>query len=158
MQKTGRNDQCPCGSGKKLKKCCINKSNDQDNASNPPPPIKISAAILQMIEPLIKRYPGRKRITILIDLAVMAWNASLTTEENREDMESIVVKHMPKKMGAVDIAAILERIDLLVDKKIKLFPDINYWIVNHDLKFDSAERLTLDINSTFLKPAGNTIK
>lgn len=23
--KTGRNDQCPCGSGIKFKKCCINK-------------------------------------------------------------------------------------------------------------------------------------
>jgi hypothetical protein len=25
-QKTGRNDPCPCGSGKKFKKCCLNKS------------------------------------------------------------------------------------------------------------------------------------
>ena len=25
MSKTGRNDPCPCGSGKKYKKCCINK-------------------------------------------------------------------------------------------------------------------------------------
>ena len=24
--KTGRNDPCPCGSGKKYKKCCANKS------------------------------------------------------------------------------------------------------------------------------------
>jgi len=23
--KTGRNDKCPCGSGKKFKQCCINK-------------------------------------------------------------------------------------------------------------------------------------
>ncbi len=26
MSKTGRNDPCPCGSGKKYKKCCLNKS------------------------------------------------------------------------------------------------------------------------------------
>ncbi len=25
MKKIGRNDQCPCGSGKKYKKCCLNK-------------------------------------------------------------------------------------------------------------------------------------
>ncbi|HEY4255494.1 MAG TPA: SEC-C metal-binding domain-containing protein [Chlamydiales bacterium] len=25
MQKTGRNDPCPCGSGKKFKKCCESK-------------------------------------------------------------------------------------------------------------------------------------
>ena len=27
-QKTGRNDPCPCGSGKKYKKCCLNKAID----------------------------------------------------------------------------------------------------------------------------------
>ena len=27
MDKVGRNDPCPCGSGKKFKKCCENKSN-----------------------------------------------------------------------------------------------------------------------------------
>ena len=25
--KTGRNERCPCGSGKKYKKCCLNRSN-----------------------------------------------------------------------------------------------------------------------------------
>ena len=25
MNKTGRNDACPCGSGKKFKKCCLGK-------------------------------------------------------------------------------------------------------------------------------------
>jgi preprotein translocase subunit SecA len=27
-QKTGRNDPCPCGSGKKYKRCCLKKRND----------------------------------------------------------------------------------------------------------------------------------
>ena len=26
MEKTGRNDTCPCGSGKKYKSCCLEKS------------------------------------------------------------------------------------------------------------------------------------
>ncbi|MGM0854719.1 MAG: SEC-C metal-binding domain-containing protein [Bacillota bacterium] len=26
----GRNDPCPCGSGKKYKKCCINKNLDKN--------------------------------------------------------------------------------------------------------------------------------
>lgn len=26
MAKVGRNDPCPCGSGKKYKKCCVNKA------------------------------------------------------------------------------------------------------------------------------------
>ena len=32
MQKIGRNDPCPCGSGKKFKKCCLGK-----NENNIPP-------------------------------------------------------------------------------------------------------------------------
>ena len=27
--KIGRNESCPCGSGKKYKKCCLNKSDEQ---------------------------------------------------------------------------------------------------------------------------------
>jgi len=26
VRKTGRNESCPCGSGKKFKKCCLNDS------------------------------------------------------------------------------------------------------------------------------------
>lgn len=27
--KIGRNDPCPCGSGKKYKRCCLNKAKEQ---------------------------------------------------------------------------------------------------------------------------------
>jgi hypothetical protein len=30
-EKIGRNDPCPCGSGKKYKKCCISKATDNDD-------------------------------------------------------------------------------------------------------------------------------
>jgi hypothetical protein len=32
MSKTGRNNKCPCGSGEKYKKCCLNK--DQIQSTN----------------------------------------------------------------------------------------------------------------------------
>ena len=36
MGKIGRNDPCPCGSGKKYKRCCIDREDDLDfiNPSN----------------------------------------------------------------------------------------------------------------------------
>lgn len=34
--KIGRNEPCPCGSGKKFKKCCINQINDQQNFDDMP--------------------------------------------------------------------------------------------------------------------------
>ena len=35
--KLGRNESCPCGSGKKFKRCCIDKINgkDDEDFSNP---------------------------------------------------------------------------------------------------------------------------
>jgi len=31
--KVGRNDPCPCGSGKKYKKCCLNKATTDASAA-----------------------------------------------------------------------------------------------------------------------------
>lgn len=33
--KIGRNDPCQCGSGKKYKKCCMDKQNLNQNAAQP---------------------------------------------------------------------------------------------------------------------------
>jgi len=38
MSKPGRNDPCPCGSGKKYKKCCLAKDEAAAAAVRPPPP------------------------------------------------------------------------------------------------------------------------
>ncbi len=123
MTKIGRNDLCICGSGKKYKKCCLQKS-DQDNA----PPIKISEAILQIAKPLIKAYPKRERITVLIDLAIYAWNVSLTSEEKSEEIEKKAIELMPKEFDAADIASIIKQTDLLIERKSKLYPNIRYYI------------------------------
>ena len=38
MTSIGRNDPCPCGSGKKYKKCCLPKDEAAAAAARPPPP------------------------------------------------------------------------------------------------------------------------
>ena len=146
MTKTGRNDLCPCGSGRKYKKCCFQKS-EQGHASNNAPPIKISEAILRIAEPLMNKYPKREHITVLIDLAVIAWNISMASGEKREEIEGKVIDLMPEELDAVDIAAIVEQTDMLVERKNRLYPDIRYLITSHNLSFDDFGQLTLDINS-----------
>jgi hypothetical protein len=42
--KTGRNDPCPCGSGKKFKKCCLGKSLLTAPTSQDAPPIPAAAS------------------------------------------------------------------------------------------------------------------
>src|SRR5208283_3137036 len=37
MAKTGRNDRCPCGSGKKYKQCCLAKDEAAARPASPPP-------------------------------------------------------------------------------------------------------------------------
>ena len=45
MSKTGRNEPCPCGSGKKYKKCCLL---NPDAKPDPPPAIKYQAAYTEL--------------------------------------------------------------------------------------------------------------
>jgi tetratricopeptide (TPR) repeat protein len=35
MKKTGRNEPCPCGSGKKYKHCCLEKDREKETAPKP---------------------------------------------------------------------------------------------------------------------------
>ncbi len=152
MTKIGRNDPCICGSGKKYKKCCFQKR-QQDHASNNQPPIKISEAILRIAEPLMIKYPKREHITIIIDLAIFAWNISLASGEIREEIEKKVIELMPDEIDAVSIASIIEQTDILVERKNKLYPNIGYFIASYNLSFDNKGQLTLDINSTVTQPA-----
>lgn len=49
--KTGRNEPCPCGSGKKFKKCCIDKANTAPDIAN----FTNNNQILSMMEQIDKR-------------------------------------------------------------------------------------------------------
>jgi len=123
------------------------KKSEKRNASNDSPSIKISEAILKIAEPLVTKYPKRERITVLIDLAILAWNISLASGETRETIEDKVIELMPGELDAVDIAAIVEQARMLVERKNRLYPDIEYFIVSYNLSFDDDGQLTLDINS-----------
>jgi len=68
MQKCGRNDLCPCGSGKKFKKCCEAKSNTKKIDAQIITPAsasatteeasKISRSFFQQVkQPLLRKEP-----------------------------------------------------------------------------------------------------
>ncbi len=117
--KIGRNEPCPCGSGKKYKKCCYQQGGDLGISNNNAPPIKISEAILKISEPLISKYSERKLITVIIEMAIAAWNMSLVPEDARENIENKIAETMPKQIDAIGIATIVEQIDMLIHRKIK---------------------------------------
>jgi len=122
------------------------KKSEKRSTSDNSPPIKLSEAILKMSEPLMTKYPKREHITVLIDLAILAWNISLASGEARGKIEDKVIELMPGELDAADVAAIVEQTDMLVKRKNMLYPDIRYFIVSYNLSFDDGQ-LTLDINS-----------
>jgi len=93
------------------------------------------------------KYPKREHVTVLINLAILAWNISLASGETREKIEEEVIELMPGELDAVDIATIVEQTDMLVERKNRLYPDIRYYIVSHNLSIDDDGQLALDINS-----------
>lgn len=56
----GRNEQCPCGSGKKFKKCCLNKS----LVKQKPPEVTGDSIIDKMIESFKEVDPGWKEFLV----------------------------------------------------------------------------------------------
>ncbi len=145
--KIGRNDPCYCGSGKKYKKCCYQQKFDFETTNNNVPKIKISEAILKISEPLIRKFPNRKRTTVIIDMAVAAWNMSLVSEDIRENTENKIVEILPKAVDAMGVALIVEQIDILIQRKIKYYNDVKFFIKSYKLFFNDEDQLTLDINS-----------
>jgi len=117
------------------------------NKTKNSPPIRISEAILRMADPLIRKYPKRERIVVIIDLAIFSWNVSLTTEVNREEIEKNLIDHMPGEFDATDIASIMEQTDILIERKKELYPDIDYLIVSHTLSVEDNGKITLDVQA-----------
>ena len=54
MKKAGRNDPCPCGSGKKYKKCCLANSEAEDVSAVVEP----MEAVIDRIDALSNQVPG----------------------------------------------------------------------------------------------------
>lgn len=109
------------------------------------PPQKISEAILRIAEPLIRKYPKRERIIVIIDLAIFSWNVSLASEGKREEIETKLIDQMPGEFDAADIASIIEQTDILIERRKKLYPDVRYLIVSRNLTIEDNGQITLDV-------------
>ena len=111
------------------------------------PPQKISEAVLRIAEPLIRKYPKRERIVVIIDLAIFSWNVSLASEVKREEVEKELIDQMPDAFDATDIASIIEQTDILIERKKKLYPDIRYLIASRNLTIEDNGQITLTVET-----------
>lgn len=84
LNMVGRNDLCPCGSGKKYKKCCEN--NKQDTMKE----ILMFEEIEQILQTFYNVYPERSDIKEYIE-AVNKWLPHLKNHLQRELIEAVAL-------------------------------------------------------------------
>jgi SEC-C motif len=86
MGKIGRNEQCPCGSGKKFKHCCLPKEQAGIAPANPEAALKISliSEIEAIVQVAVEKRQKIKELGVFILLATAegdAWLLEITESD-----------------------------------------------------------------------------
>ena len=111
-----------------------------------PSEIKISEALLRLSEPLRNKYKDTHHLRGIISVTVMAWNISLFPEEEQDNVQDMLMDSLPKELSGEDVATLLACIDDLIARKKKYYPNVNDYIVKHDLSI-SGDDITLTVGS-----------
>jgi hypothetical protein len=80
----------------------------------------------------------------------MAWNISLFEGEERTELQEKIVEKFPPDFGGEDVAILLDNLEMLIERKEKEFPDIQEYIMDHQVQF-SGNSLTLNVTAAPLK-------
>lgn len=153
MERIGRNQPCPCGSGKKYKKCCYGKNNISKNlfSNSPgkefleeailienPQKEKISEILLEFAEPLTAACEGDKAFYNALQLSVIAWNSSFfSLKERNELIDEGINKHIDNNE---DREITKEIISMMLDRKKKNFSHIKMFIVDFEITYKGKKR------------------
>lgn len=155
MAKIGRNMPCPCGSGKKYKKCCLSNSlalGQEERASGlafvqkfkeqhtdqtitcaqgeDVGAIKISEVIVEFADELLSLAHTKKSQQRAIMLAIFAWNLALIEEGERESKIQAFLEDMKLEKNSVEWHDSVEMLEALICKK--------------EIEYGSIDRLILD--------------
>ena len=88
MAKIGRNDQCPCGSGKKYKRCCLPKNQANQPGQLPPRKVSVTEEVKKLQASALDHAETMKVIGVFIFFSTKggdAWLLELT------DMDAVQV-------------------------------------------------------------------
>jgi hypothetical protein len=141
--KIGRNDRCPCGSGKKYKKCCLKKEminqmkpdihsqnlNDQKNSSNKK--IRDNPSFKKMDKTL----EGANALKTFVDLGLLDGFQALGVNMNDEDKKEIS-ENLSKMVGMKEEFELLANIH---DRFNEHFLDLG-WIAHESINFTAMKK------------------
>ena len=142
-EKTGRNDACPCGSGKKYKHCCLSNPGSltaaRARAKNRPPEspaipfdrrtiVKATVDDLKLFaQPLLDQANGKpEAMEAAVQLAGVCWHVALAPDADArsEEMKRLVGDQIALKNDA-ERQAFLDTLDAMVQRHEALFPDLH---------------------------------
>ena len=117
----------------------------------PPPEIKISAAILALSEPYLKKYSKPNQIRGVITLAIAAWNLSLVTGKEQAHLERLPRDGPLADWRSEDLAVALNLVDTLIERKRRDYPEVQEFILTHTLT-RSGDEMTLTVGTAPMPP------
>jgi len=87
---------------------------------------------------------------MVIFLTVMAWNMSLFEGEERTEFQEKIMEKLPPDFGGEDVAVLLDNLEMLIERKEKMFPDIREYIMDHQVIF-SGNSFKLNVTAAPIK-------
>ena len=152
MERIGRNQLCPCGSGEKYKKCCYGKKikkillpNGPDKklpkgevVTENPLKEKISEILLEFSGPLTDTCESDRAFYNALQLSVIAWNSSFfSLKERNELIDGDINKHI-KDNNNIEITK--EILSMMLERKKKNFSHIKMFIVDFEIAYREGQR------------------
>ena len=160
MEKIGRNEPCPCGSGKKYKKCCYQKdyiSNEIPLSKSfgrnlpkdavittSPQKEKMSEVLLEFAEPLTAACEDDESYYNALRISAIAWNASFFPSKERTRIDETVNENISDKEARETTKEILLK---MLRRKEQDFPDIKRMIIDFQVSYRDGARHLLVISS-----------
>ena len=151
MARIGRNQPCPCGSGKKYKKCCYEKNNiSKILLSNGfgknlpkgaiittnPQKEKMSEILLEFAKPLTDECEDDKAFYNAIQISVITWNSSFFPLKERNKLIDELINKCRNEKERKTAKEILSK---MLERKEKNFPNIKIMILDFKISCSDEE-------------------
>lgn len=160
MNIVGRNDRCPCGSGKKFKKCCLPSASEDAIArmssaerlkervqmrdvrlgdgdslfiQDPKGIRKMSEIILEFARPLLDEANSFEAYKKVILVAMLAWNLSLTDESEANAKLETLCNDLVRSMDDDMVVEFRHKLTKLIQRKREHFPQVKRMVMDWDL-------------------------
>jgi len=109
---------------------------------------KMSEVILDLVDPLLDGdVSNPKEVDFIIQLTIAAWNKSMFPVERQAAMEKEIIDTLvPQDGDAEQVGTILQALEIVEDRRKKLFPNLRRFVLDYDLRV-SEGRVALNVVS-----------